>query len=176
MFKPSIGCCGVGGTLPSQHLPCFQHLEMMEEEEEGEVPAFQQFGTKVLAVMKPPPEEEQPRDRVCPVDQSGSGSPSHWVCTPKGASQPLERLYLPEKFLLGPDTRTLFSTEAPVTRGDPPAFPFLLLLAEDERPGEAAWRSLSPCLHQGCTRDGGQPLQEGNRYVLGDRGSLSLPS
>ncbi|XP_051493464.1 polyamine-transporting ATPase 13A2 isoform X1 [Apus apus] len=37
------------------------HLEMMEEEE-GEVPTFQQFGTKVLAVMKPPPEEEQPRD------------------------------------------------------------------------------------------------------------------
>ncbi|KAM7083750.1 polyamine-transporting ATPase 13A2 isoform 1-T1 [Ciconia maguari] len=37
-------------------------LEMMEEEE-GELPAFQHFGTKVLAVMKPPPEEEQPRDR-----------------------------------------------------------------------------------------------------------------
>ncbi|KAK4809814.1 hypothetical protein QYF61_014282 [Mycteria americana] len=37
-------------------------LEMMEEEE-GELPAFQRFGTKVLAVMKPPPEEEQPRDR-----------------------------------------------------------------------------------------------------------------
>ncbi|NXC91647.1 AT132 ATPase, partial [Cercotrichas coryphoeus] len=41
-------------------------LEMMEEEEEeeeGELPAFQQFGMKVLAVVKPPPEEEQPRDR-----------------------------------------------------------------------------------------------------------------
>ncbi|XP_075629133.1 polyamine-transporting ATPase 13A2 isoform X3 [Balearica regulorum gibbericeps] len=37
-------------------------LEMMEEEEEGEPPVCQQFGTKVLAVMKPPPEEEQPRD------------------------------------------------------------------------------------------------------------------
>ncbi|NXW49499.1 AT132 ATPase, partial [Nyctiprogne leucopyga] len=37
-------------------------LEMMEEEE-GELFKFQQFGTKVLAVMKPPPEEEQPRDR-----------------------------------------------------------------------------------------------------------------
>ncbi|XP_071623391.1 polyamine-transporting ATPase 13A2 isoform X3 [Heliangelus exortis] len=37
-------------------------LEMMEEEE-GELPVLQQFGTKVLAVMKPPPEEEQPRDR-----------------------------------------------------------------------------------------------------------------
>ncbi|NXK41369.1 AT132 ATPase, partial [Piprites chloris] len=38
-------------------------LETMEEEEEGELPAFQQFGMKVLAVVKPPPEEEQPRDR-----------------------------------------------------------------------------------------------------------------
>ncbi|XP_039241530.1 polyamine-transporting ATPase 13A2 isoform X6 [Pipra filicauda] len=37
-------------------------LEMMEEEE-GELPAFQQFGMKVLAVVKPPPEEEQPQDR-----------------------------------------------------------------------------------------------------------------
>ncbi|NXM25534.1 AT132 ATPase, partial [Oxyruncus cristatus] len=36
---------------------------MEEEEEEGELPAFQQFGMKVLAVVKPPPEEEQPRDR-----------------------------------------------------------------------------------------------------------------
>ncbi|XP_027549015.1 cation-transporting ATPase 13A2 isoform X3 [Neopelma chrysocephalum] len=35
----------------------------MTEEEEGELPAFQQFGMKVLAVVKPPPEEEQPRDR-----------------------------------------------------------------------------------------------------------------
>nr|XP_032608045.2 polyamine-transporting ATPase 13A2 isoform X2 [Taeniopygia guttata] len=42
-------------------------LEMMEEEEEeeeGELPAaFRQFEVKVLAVVKPPPEEEQPRDR-----------------------------------------------------------------------------------------------------------------
>ncbi|NWY49052.1 AT132 ATPase, partial [Sylvia atricapilla] len=38
-------------------------LEMMEEEEEGELPVFQQFEMKVLAVVKPPPEEEQPRDR-----------------------------------------------------------------------------------------------------------------
>ncbi|XP_032564727.1 cation-transporting ATPase 13A2 isoform X3 [Chiroxiphia lanceolata] len=37
-------------------------LEMMEEEE-GELPVFQQFGMKVLAVVKPPPEEEQPWDR-----------------------------------------------------------------------------------------------------------------
>ncbi|NWY68292.1 AT132 ATPase, partial [Erithacus rubecula] len=37
-------------------------LEMMEEED-GELPAFQQFGMKVLAVVKPPPEEEQPQDR-----------------------------------------------------------------------------------------------------------------
>ncbi|NXB99206.1 AT132 ATPase, partial [Orthonyx spaldingii] len=44
------------------------HLEMMEEEE-GELPALQQFGMKVLAVVRPPPEEEQPRDRKhqCPV-------------------------------------------------------------------------------------------------------------
>ncbi|NXS58360.1 AT132 ATPase, partial [Brachypteracias leptosomus] len=40
-------------------------LEMMEEEG-GELPTFQQFGTKVLAVMKPPPEEEQPRDMKHP--------------------------------------------------------------------------------------------------------------
>ncbi|NXN80616.1 AT132 ATPase, partial [Bombycilla garrulus] len=38
-------------------------LEMTEEEEEGELPAFQQFEMKVLAVVKPPPEQEQPRDR-----------------------------------------------------------------------------------------------------------------
>nr|XP_013798354.1 PREDICTED: probable cation-transporting ATPase 13A2 isoform X2 [Apteryx mantelli mantelli] len=37
------------------------HLEMLEEDE-AEPPIFQQFGTKVLAVMKPPPMEEQPRD------------------------------------------------------------------------------------------------------------------
>ncbi|NXF13613.1 AT132 ATPase, partial [Smithornis capensis] len=37
-------------------------LEMMEEEE-GEPPEFQQFGMKVLAVVRPPPEEEQPQDR-----------------------------------------------------------------------------------------------------------------
>ncbi|XP_048182250.1 polyamine-transporting ATPase 13A2 isoform X2 [Corvus hawaiiensis] len=35
----------------------------MTEEEEGELPASQQFGMKVLAVVRPPPEEEQPRDR-----------------------------------------------------------------------------------------------------------------
>ncbi|NXX34316.1 AT132 ATPase, partial [Nicator chloris] len=39
-------------------------LEMMEEEEEeGELSALQQFEMKVLAVVRPPPEEEQPRDR-----------------------------------------------------------------------------------------------------------------
>lgn len=41
-------------------------LEMMEEEDEkdeGQLPASQQFGMKVLAVVKPPPEEEQPQDR-----------------------------------------------------------------------------------------------------------------
>lgn len=94
----------------------------------------------------------------------------------RGASQPLERLYLPEKVLPGPDTIFLCFTEAPVTRGDPPAFPLLLLPAEDECPGEAARRSLSACLCQGCTGDGGQPLRKGNGYVLGDDGSLPLPS
>ncbi|XP_023796049.1 cation-transporting ATPase 13A2 [Cyanistes caeruleus] len=39
-------------------------LEVMEEEEEEEEEApFQRFGMKVLAVVKPPPEEEQPQDR-----------------------------------------------------------------------------------------------------------------
>ncbi|NXM82924.1 AT132 ATPase, partial [Oenanthe oenanthe] len=38
-------------------------LEEEEEEEEGELQALQQFGMKVLAVVKPPPEEEQPQDR-----------------------------------------------------------------------------------------------------------------
>ncbi|KAK2521574.1 hypothetical protein Q9233_010818 [Columba guinea] len=54
---PRINLCG------KIRLVCFdKRLEMMEEEE-GELPSCQQFGTKVLAVMKPPPEEEQPRDR-----------------------------------------------------------------------------------------------------------------
>uniref|UniRef100_A0A8C0ES54 ATPase cation transporting 13A2 n=1 Tax=Bubo bubo TaxID=30461 RepID=A0A8C0ES54_BUBBB len=47
---PRINLCG------KIRLVCF-------DKEEGELPTFQQFGTKVLAVMKPPPEEEQPRDR-----------------------------------------------------------------------------------------------------------------
>ncbi|XP_056364277.1 polyamine-transporting ATPase 13A2 [Oenanthe melanoleuca] len=38
-------------------------VEEEEEEEEGELQALQQFGMKVLAVVKPPPEEEQPQDR-----------------------------------------------------------------------------------------------------------------
>lgn len=87
VLKPSMGWMGSrackDSVLPSQHLPWFQHLEVVEEEED-ELPAFQQFGTKVLAVMKPPPEEEQPQGRVGPVDRSGSGSPSRWVCTPTG--------------------------------------------------------------------------------------------
>ncbi|XP_025909352.1 cation-transporting ATPase 13A2 [Nothoprocta perdicaria] len=37
------------------------HLEMPEEDQ-AEPPVMEQFGTKVLAVMKPPPVEEQPRD------------------------------------------------------------------------------------------------------------------
>ncbi|XP_038015876.1 polyamine-transporting ATPase 13A2 isoform X2 [Motacilla alba alba] len=60
-------------------------LEMMEEEEEeGELPAFQQFEMKVLAVVKPPPEEEQPWDRVTP-----------WNSSPPSC--------LLEEFLPGPD-------------------------------------------------------------------------
>uniref|UniRef100_A0A8C3JSG6 ATPase cation transporting 13A2 n=1 Tax=Calidris pygmaea TaxID=425635 RepID=A0A8C3JSG6_9CHAR len=46
---PRINLCG------KIRLVCFDKVR--------ELPAFQQFGTKVLAVMKPPPEEEQPRDR-----------------------------------------------------------------------------------------------------------------
>ncbi|NWZ87332.1 AT132 ATPase, partial [Poecile atricapillus] len=38
-------------------------MEEEEEEEEGELAPFQRFGMKVLAVVKPPPEEEQPQDR-----------------------------------------------------------------------------------------------------------------
>lgn len=94
----------------------------------------------------------------------------------RGASQPLERLYLPEKVLPRPDTLFLCLTETPVACGDPPAFPLLLLPAEDECPGEAARRSLSTRLCQGCTGDGGQPLREGNGYVLGEAGLFSLPS
>uniref|UniRef100_A0A8V5H6P0 Cation-transporting ATPase n=1 Tax=Melopsittacus undulatus TaxID=13146 RepID=A0A8V5H6P0_MELUD len=47
---PRINLCG------KIRLVCF-------DKEEGELPASQQFGMKVLAVVKPPPEEEQPRDR-----------------------------------------------------------------------------------------------------------------
>ncbi|KAJ7428713.1 hypothetical protein WISP_00927 [Willisornis vidua] len=36
---------------------------MPEEEEEGPLSAFQEFGMKVLAVVRPPPVEEQPQDR-----------------------------------------------------------------------------------------------------------------
>ncbi|NWR50549.1 AT132 ATPase, partial [Regulus satrapa] len=54
---------GGAGRLGRVSPSWFQRLEMMEEEEEGELPAFQQFEMKVLAVVKPPPEEEQPRDR-----------------------------------------------------------------------------------------------------------------
>ncbi|NXC27887.1 AT132 ATPase, partial [Campylorhamphus procurvoides] len=37
--------------------------EKEEEKEEGELSVFQEFGMKVLAVVRPPPVEEQPRDR-----------------------------------------------------------------------------------------------------------------
>uniref|UniRef100_A0A8C4TWA5 ATPase cation transporting 13A2 n=1 Tax=Falco tinnunculus TaxID=100819 RepID=A0A8C4TWA5_FALTI len=49
---PRINLCG------KIRLVCFDKV--------SELPAFQQFGMKVLAVMKPPPEEEQPRDTVGP--------------------------------------------------------------------------------------------------------------
>ncbi|NWT48732.1 AT132 ATPase, partial [Chroicocephalus maculipennis] len=68
----SLAACHTVSLLRAQPIGDPVDLKMMEstgwmmeeeEEEEGELPAFQQFGTKVLAVMKPPPEEEQPRDR-----------------------------------------------------------------------------------------------------------------
>lgn len=70
-----LGISVVPGSLRmdelSRVLPSwFQCLEMMEEEEEGELPVFQQFEMKVLAVVKPPPEEEQPQDRVSPWHSS----------------------------------------------------------------------------------------------------------
>ncbi|KAF1519888.1 Cation-transporting ATPase 13A2, partial [Eudyptes sclateri] len=68
----SLAACHTISLLRAQPIGDPVDLKMVEstgwrlemtEEEEGELPAFQQFGTKVLAVMKPPPEEEQPRDR-----------------------------------------------------------------------------------------------------------------
>uniref|UniRef100_A0A663NEC9 Polyamine-transporting ATPase 13A2 n=1 Tax=Athene cunicularia TaxID=194338 RepID=A0A663NEC9_ATHCN len=65
----SLAACHTVSLLRAQPVGDPVDLKMVEStgwEEEGELPAFQQFGTKVLAVMKPPPEEEQPRDRVGP--------------------------------------------------------------------------------------------------------------
>uniref|UniRef100_A0A8B9MYW8 Polyamine-transporting ATPase 13A2 n=1 Tax=Accipiter nisus TaxID=211598 RepID=A0A8B9MYW8_9AVES len=66
----SLATCHTISLLRTQPIGDPVDLKMVEStgwvRQEGEVPAFQQFGTKVLAVMKPPPEEEQPRDRVCP--------------------------------------------------------------------------------------------------------------
>ncbi|KAF1419011.1 Cation-transporting ATPase 13A2, partial [Spheniscus humboldti] len=68
----SLAACHTISLLRAQPIGDPVDLKMVEstgwrlemtEEEEGELPAFQQFGTKVLAVMKPPPEEEQPQDR-----------------------------------------------------------------------------------------------------------------
>ncbi|NXJ85939.1 AT132 ATPase, partial [Trogon melanurus] len=68
----SLATCHTTSLLRGQPVGDPVDLKMMEstgwrlemtEEEEGELPASQQFGTKVLAVMRPPPEEEQPRDR-----------------------------------------------------------------------------------------------------------------
>lgn len=106
-------------------MPWFQRLEMMEEDE-GELPSFQQFGTKVLAVMKPPPEAEQPPGRVSLEEAA--------LCF--AAS---EQLHLPWQELMPSPDSPFPPPEAPVTRGDPPALPLLLLPAEDKRPGKAAW-------------------------------------
>ncbi|NXY17964.1 AT132 ATPase, partial [Atrichornis clamosus] len=74
----ALATCHAVSPLRGQLLGDPMDLKMLEstgwrlemtEEEEGELPAFQQFGMKVLAVVKPPPEEEQPQDRKhrCPV-------------------------------------------------------------------------------------------------------------
>uniref|UniRef100_A0A8C3JRZ2 Polyamine-transporting ATPase 13A2 n=1 Tax=Calidris pygmaea TaxID=425635 RepID=A0A8C3JRZ2_9CHAR len=63
----SLASCHTVSLLRAQPIGDPVDLKMVEStgwvRQEGELPAFQQFGTKVLAVMKPPPEEEQPRDR-----------------------------------------------------------------------------------------------------------------
>ncbi|KAI6073846.1 putative cation-transporting ATPase 13A2 [Aix galericulata] len=56
-------------------------LEMMEEDD-GELPSFQQFGTKVLAVMKPPPEAEQPPGRVSPEEAALCFAAPEWLHLP----------------------------------------------------------------------------------------------
>uniref|UniRef100_A0A672UWL7 ATPase cation transporting 13A2 n=1 Tax=Strigops habroptila TaxID=2489341 RepID=A0A672UWL7_STRHB len=66
----SLATCHTVSVLRAQPIGDPVDLKMLEstgwmmEEEEGGLPAFQQFGMKVLAVVKPPPEEEQPRDRL----------------------------------------------------------------------------------------------------------------
>ncbi|NWS20021.1 AT132 ATPase, partial [Pachyramphus minor] len=68
----ALATCHSASLLRAQLVGDPVDLKMLEstgwrleatEEEEGELPAFRQFGMKVLAVVKPPPEEEQPRDR-----------------------------------------------------------------------------------------------------------------
>uniref|UniRef100_A0A8C4U0M6 Polyamine-transporting ATPase 13A2 n=1 Tax=Falco tinnunculus TaxID=100819 RepID=A0A8C4U0M6_FALTI len=67
----SLAACHTVSLLRAQPIGDPVDLKMVEStgwvrQGEGELPAFQQFGMKVLAVMKPPPEEEQPRDTVGP--------------------------------------------------------------------------------------------------------------
>uniref|UniRef100_A0A672UTQ4 ATPase cation transporting 13A2 n=1 Tax=Strigops habroptila TaxID=2489341 RepID=A0A672UTQ4_STRHB len=60
----SLATCHTVSVLRAQPIGDPVDLKMLEST--GWVrglPAFQQFGMKVLAVVKPPPEEEQPRDR-----------------------------------------------------------------------------------------------------------------
>uniref|UniRef100_A0A8C4TXA7 ATPase cation transporting 13A2 n=1 Tax=Falco tinnunculus TaxID=100819 RepID=A0A8C4TXA7_FALTI len=60
----SLAACHTVSLLRAQPIGDPVDLKMVEST--GWLPAFQQFGMKVLAVMKPPPEEEQPRDTVGP--------------------------------------------------------------------------------------------------------------
>uniref|UniRef100_A0A8V5H8C7 Polyamine-transporting ATPase 13A2 n=1 Tax=Melopsittacus undulatus TaxID=13146 RepID=A0A8V5H8C7_MELUD len=65
----SLATCHTVSVLRAQPIGDPVDLKMLEStgwvsKEEGELPASQQFGMKVLAVVKPPPEEEQPRDRL----------------------------------------------------------------------------------------------------------------
>uniref|UniRef100_A0A8V5H7L6 Polyamine-transporting ATPase 13A2 n=1 Tax=Melopsittacus undulatus TaxID=13146 RepID=A0A8V5H7L6_MELUD len=64
----SLATCHTVSVLRAQPIGDPVDLKMLEStgwvSKEGELPASQQFGMKVLAVVKPPPEEEQPRDRL----------------------------------------------------------------------------------------------------------------
>uniref|UniRef100_A0A8C4XKT4 Polyamine-transporting ATPase 13A2 n=1 Tax=Falco tinnunculus TaxID=100819 RepID=A0A8C4XKT4_FALTI len=59
----SLAACHTVSLLRAQPIGDPVDLKMVESTGwVRQLPAFQQFGMKVLAVMKPPPEEEQPRD------------------------------------------------------------------------------------------------------------------